>query len=343
MGTRIRIHALIAAVCLGLGFHGFTQGLMYIASGGGHKILGIPSVGDNNSFAVAILMVIPLMLYLAMYSADHIIKFSWFAGLTVSVISVVATFSRGGFIGMAMLGFGLVATSKRKAASLLMLAVAAVAIYAFAPAAWFARVDTIDSATSDDSFMGRVIAWKISTLVALARPFFGGGFHAIQSLPVWQAYQANFASLDFIPTSLPDVSPHAAHSIYFEVLGDLGFVGLFLFLSLLLLSFRNVQVIRKLSKGKPELAWAYDLANALRLSMIVYCVSAAALSMAYLELLYILLAATSRLRSMVEVELGLRDEKGRKLSGLALPIRPIEYGRPGSAALGHARLPRHPI
>ena len=185
---------------------------------------------------------------------------------------------------MAVLGLGLVATSKRKVRrAWLMLAVAVVAIYAFAPAAWFARIDTIDSATSDNSFMGRVIAWKISTLVALARPLFGGGFHAIQYLPVWQAYQANFASLDFIPTALPDVSPHAAHSIYFEVLGDLGFVGLFLFISLLLLSFRNVYVVRKLSKGKPELAWARDMANALGLSMLVYSVSAAALSMAYVR------------------------------------------------------------
>src|SRR3546814_18270546 len=109
----------------------------------------------------------------------------------------------------------------------------------FAPENWFNRMSTIQQADKDGSFMGRVVAWKISTLLALDHPILGGGITAIQNEAMWSHYAARFGQLRFIPTPEPDDKPHAAHSVYFQHLADVGFVGLGLFLLFLFRAWRS--------------------------------------------------------------------------------------------------------
>jgi O-antigen ligase len=98
----------------------------------------------------------------------------------------------------------------------------------------------------------------------------------------------------------------AAHSIYFEVLGDLGFTGLALFLAMLVLAFVTCATIRRRARPHPDLIWMSDLAGMLRLSLIVYMVAGAALSFAYFEGVYVLVALLSVTRHMQSVELARR-------------------------------------
>ena len=91
-------------------------------------------------------------------------------------------------------------------------------------------------------------------------------------------------------------------SIYFEILGDTGFVGLGVFLAIMATGFNNLRVIRRLTVNRPEWAWATDLAYALRLTLVAYAVSGAALSMAYFELYYVFTTLISVLRKHVETE-----------------------------------------
>ena len=83
---------------------------------------------------------------------------------------------------------------------------------------------------------------------------------------------------------------HDAHSIYFEILGEQGFVGLALFLGFAFLAFMETQRIRKATRDDPEKAWAFDLATALQASAIAYGVGGAFLGLAYLDLPYQLVA-----------------------------------------------------
>jgi O-antigen ligase len=98
----------------------------------------------------------------------------------------------------------------------------------------------------------------------------------------------------------------AAHSIYFEVLGDLGFTGLLLFLGMLGFAILTCTTIRRRAKPHPDMAWMAELAGMLRLSLIVYMVAGAALSFAYFEGLYLLVALLSVTRHMQSVELAKR-------------------------------------
>ncbi len=299
MTTRHRLNLLVFTIVASLAFLAVKEGLISILTAGGHKILGSGSIGDNNSLATALLMVIPLAIYLARHSAVRAVRTGWLVVAGLSVVTVVMTFSRGGFVGMLLLGAFYVKNSRNKLASLGLVALAGVLIYALAPDSWFDRLNTIKEAGDDGSFMGRVVAWKISWLIAMDHPLFGGGPHAVQHLLVWDTYKPLLASLDFIATPPPDSTPHAAHSIYFELLGDIGFVGLGIFLACVGVAIWNCRWIIRQTRNHPSLAWAADLARLSQISLVVYLVTGAALSMGYFELLYILVAMLSRARRIV--------------------------------------------
>ncbi len=303
MTTRHRVDLLVFTVVASLAFLAVKEGLISILTAGGHKILGSGSIGDNNALATALLMVIPLAIYLARYSAVRAVRTGWLVVAGLSVVTVVMTFSRGGFMGMLLLGAFYIKNSRNKLASLGLVALAGVLIYALAPDSWFDRLNTIKEAGDDGSFMGRVVAWKISWLIAMDHPLFGGGPHAVQYLQVWDTYKPLLPSLDFIATPPPDDTPHAAHSIYFELLGDIGFVGLGIFLACVGVAIRNCRWIIRQARNQPSLTWAADLARLSQISLVVYLVTGAALSMGYFELLYIMVAMVSRCRRIVEESL----------------------------------------
>ena len=299
MTTRHRIHLLVLTVVLSLGFLAVKEGLIAILTAGGHHIIGSGSVGDNNSLATALLMVVPLMFYLARYSAVRAVRIALLGAAALAVVTIIMTFSRGGFVGLMLLGGFIVKNSRNKLASLAAIAVTCTLVYLLAPDAWFERLGTIKDADNDGSFMGRVVAWKLSLLIALNHPLFGGGPHAVQHLLVWNTYKPLLPTVDFITTPPADAFPHAAHSIYFEILGDLGFVGLFLFLSVIGMSLWNCRWIVRQTRNRPDLAWARDLARLTQVSLVIYLVTGAALSMGYFELVYVLVAVLSRCRRVV--------------------------------------------
>jgi len=323
LNTRRRLQGLVLAAALGLAFNGTDEGLKVLVTAGGHHVLGISTLGDNNAFALAMLMCMPLLLYLYNSSAYPLTRFALMAGEVLCGVAVVGTYSRGGFLGLLTLGLGLVALNRNKLRNLALVAACGLVLLYFAPAAWFQRIDTIGQAQTDSSFMDRVTAWKVSTLMALDRPLIGGGFHAVQDTAVYRHYGEELERLSFVPGAPLRQLGMAAHSIYFEVLGDLGFVGLALFVGMLALALLGCAQIRRRAREYADMAWMSDLAGMLRLSLVVYMVAGAALSFAYFEGVYVLVALVSVTRHMQSVELAKRAEAAAEPEPFAAP-EPVE-------------------
>ena len=305
--SRARLQSALIASAVALSLSGVAEGFKVLLSGGGHKVEGLAAYGDNNSFALAMAMALPLLLYLFQTSKARVARLAFVFAMGMCVVAIVGTYSRGGFLGLVTFTVGLILLNRNKIRNMALVAVGAIILLQAAPASWFERINTLNTAAhSDESFLERVTAWKISTLLAMERPLVGGGFHAIQDTSVWVRYQRDLATLDFIPSSSPDEYGRAAHSIYFEILGDLGFTGLFLFLAMIGAAMRACGRVRRMVRGHADLIWAADLAGMLRLSLIVYLVSGAALSMGYFELLYIVLAFASVTQRLVGSEVARR-------------------------------------
>ena len=135
--------------------------------------------------------------------------------------------------------------------------------------------------------MGRINAWWFAYEVALDRPLVGGGFRT-------------FTRDLFVQYAPAPFDWHDAHSIYFEVLGEQGFVGLALFLMLGFMSLRLGTWIIRHARNHPDLRWATDLGAMLQVSLIGYAVGGAFLGLAYFDLYYHLVVLIILVKKQVE-------------------------------------------
>jgi len=297
--SRFRLHMLFLVLGLALGFHGVLDGLKFLASGGSHLASGIAKFGDNNHYAMVLVMALPMIFYLYRYTNGRLLKFGFLASGVLVSLAVVSTNSRGGLLSLMVVALFLLLYGKRKIAALFTISLMATLLFFLEPDQWFNRMATIQSAEQDSSFMGRVTAWKRASAIAVEHPVLGGGYHAGQAPSIFNEFRYKQGLLGFVDT--PNVGhPAATHSIYFEVLGDLGFVGLFLFVTCL----TNVYFLFKkiLNIPQPQTmaqVWARDMAMALMAAMVAYMVGGAALSAAYFELPYILMMMMQTLHLIV--------------------------------------------
>jgi probable O-glycosylation ligase (exosortase A-associated) len=308
--NRTRIHALLLTMVLSLIYFGLKGGVFTIVGGGTYRVIGPPAsmIGDNNHLALAILMALPLANYLRLHSKNILARNVLLTAMVLSLVSVLGSYSRGAFIAMA--GLLVIAWFRAKRKLLYPIVAAAIVIPAlqFMPQSFVDRMNSIQTAQSDSSFTGRLDAWHVAFSYAVDHFPFGAGFSGPELAPVFARYE-------------PGKVSHAAHSIYFQVLGDNGFVGLAIYLALLWVCFWNTFTIRKLTKKKPELLWAHDLAGMFQLMLFVFCVGGAALSLAYYDMLFIGAGLLSSLKYRLRNDVAaLNDQK-------ALPESAAEKNR----------------
>jgi putative inorganic carbon (HCO3(-)) transporter len=261
-------------VALSLGFYGLKGGLFVLMSGGSYKVYG-PSgsyIEENNGMALALVATLPLIWYLRNQVKNKWVSLVMLAMTIGTAIAAVGSYSRGALLGGgAMLSF-LWLKSKNKAGTGVAVIVMVALIALVMPPQWFERMHTIDDYQQDDSAMGRINAWQFAINVA-SRNVLGGGFNV-------------FSPRQFMIYAPDPLAYHVAHSIFFQVLGDHGFIGLGMFLFLIFAVWRTGTRIIKFTGKTPELKWASDLAKMIQVCVIGYVVSGAFLSLAYFDLFY---------------------------------------------------------
>lgn len=290
--SREHIHAILVVIGLGVGVHGVLNGLKSLLTFGAHNMLGPTGtmLEDRNHLSVALAILIPILFYLRAYAKNRIAKAALEGVILLILIAVLAGGSRAGFITLAVVGVGALITAKKKLAPIALVVIVYFGFFQFAPESIVSRISTISAPNQDDSFMGRVAAWEISSAIALENPAFGGGFHAVQTQHVWDKFKFQSGLLSFLNLPPPEFSPKAAHSIYFELLGDMGFLGAMLFGLMVLRVFYLRRLITQMTLKKSSRvgAWTRDLANALALSVLAYLIGGASVSLAYFELIYVI-------------------------------------------------------
>ncbi|MEZ5556083.1 putative O-glycosylation ligase, exosortase A system-associated [Haliea sp.] len=289
---RLHIDTSVWAIVLAISSYAAMEAVKFILSGGGHMISGRAGIiADRNDFAVAINMCIPLVVYLIQVTQHKMVRLGLWGILLLNVVSVVGTGSRGGFIGLTILAVAFWLRSRYKIPLAIVALLALPVLYQSTPEEWRERQATIATAAEEDSsFIGRLWAWKISTLLALDHPLTGGGFKAVLDGRIWNYYAPFTPKFSILETPpIPeDSGSKAAHNIYFQVLGDHGFVGLFIFLSMLALALLNN--LRNVALGRAhQVVWYNKLAGFLTLSLVGYGITGANVSLAYFDLLYTVL------------------------------------------------------
>lgn len=291
---KLHFDFVLWCVVLSVGFYANLETLKFIASGGGHKIAGLSGhvLGDRNDLALAFVMTLPLCYYLWVEygKQSRILHLGLLSTMALLSLAVIGTQSRGGLIALLVLGGYMYLKSDRKILLTVLIVALSIGAASLVSTDYVARVDTIAAADEDSSFMSRVVAWKLSFIMAMQHPFFGGGMKSLEYFPVWVDLSRDFFAYPwfYTGTALPNTTvARAAHSIYFQVLGDQGFVGLALYVSCLVCSFMKARSVARRAR-KLGVAWLKTGATMVQLSIFAFAVGGAALSLAYFDLLFAL-------------------------------------------------------
>lgn len=288
------VHRMIWVLVISLGYYGVKGGIFTVREGGNFRVWGPIGtfIGGNNEIALALIIAIPLMRYLQLSSDNRWVKHGLTATMLLSAMAALGTYSRGALLAIGAMIVLMWLKSQQKLLGAVFILMFAPLAMLYMPERWTERMDSIADYEADTSAMGRINAWHMAYNLAKDR-FFGGGFE-IAEPSVFYLYAPNPAAV------------HAAHSIYFQALGEHGFIGLGLYLLLGVLTWRSASWIVRNSRDDPELQWATNLAKMIQSSLIGFAVGGAFLSLLYFDVPYYLMAAVVALRTLTEQRLAAR-------------------------------------
>lgn len=271
---RNKLHWLVWVIALSFGFYGVKGGIFTIANGGAYRVQGPTGtfIGGNNEMALALVMTIPLIRYLHLQETRKWIKTGLAGAMVLTGVAAIGSQSRGGLVAMVAMGAFLWLKSRNKIITGIYMAFVVGILASVMPQEWYDRMNTINTYQEDQSAQGRINAWHTAFNVAKDR-ITGGGYE------LWRPQVFRQYAPD--PYNVRDV-----HSIYFEIMGEQGFIGFGLFMLLGVLAWLRARQVIRQCKHDMDKKWAADLAAMIQVSLVGYAAGGAFLGLGYFDLPY---------------------------------------------------------
>ena len=284
--TRLRIEVATLIMVLTAGAIIISAGMKTVLGGGGYGDLYL-FVNDNSNMyesstlATVAIAIIPIILWLAkhstIYPPDWRVK-TFAALLIFACLTIpVGTEARTGLVCIAVLGVLMLRDVKKRMLYITGAAVLGLAALPFLPASYYERMSTLGSVQQDQSASTRMQVWGWTLDYVSERPL-GGGFDAYRGNSF--TYNLPVVETDGTTTSVEykEITDggRAYHSSIFEMLGEQGWPGLFLWLALHAIGLWQMEKIRKRWRERKAAGerWQAPLASALQFAQIVYLVGA---------------------------------------------------------------------
>lgn len=281
--TALELRFLVYVVTLSLAYFGIKGGIFTLMTGGGARVWGPGAslLGGNNELAVGLVMIVPFLYWMRQTIDHQWAKFGLTAAVVLCAFSILGTQSRGALIALLAIALFLGAKSAKPVPTTLGICVLVAMVIAFMPSSWNARMDTIKNYEEDNSAMERLYTWRTLTNAALDRPLVGVGFRA-DNRTVFGMYSPKGPEWDHFRSRV-----WVAHSIYFQMLGEHGFVGLGLYLAFWGTVWRRATRTAREAMAVPDLAsWLPLLMRMSQVSLVGFAAGGAFLSLAYLDLTF---------------------------------------------------------
>ncbi|HKP47807.1 MAG TPA: O-antigen ligase family protein [Pyrinomonadaceae bacterium] len=247
----------------------------------GRRIAGLIGglFSNPNDLALHLVTMIPISAALMFGSRGPLKKLAYFSCSLVLTLGLVATFSRGGFLGficvVAFSGWKLARRNRALFGVIALLVVAATLV--LAPGAYRSRI----SNASDDSAIARTDDLKRSLVIAARHPFFGVGMD------------------NYI---LYSNTNKATHNAYTQVASEMGIAALLIYLTFLITPFRKLRLAELSNPEAKRRSPLQYLAIGLQASLLGYMVGSFFASVAYLWYVYYLVAYSICLRRIASTQ-----------------------------------------
>lgn len=301
--TRLRIEALALTLVLCASALIVTGGIKTALGGGGYGSL-VLLINDNSGLyegsiiSCVAIAIIPLIVWLAqhgtIFTPDWKVKSYAGALIFAALLIPVGTQARTGLVCIAVLALLFIRQTQRRFLYLSGAALVGLAAIPFLPSAFSQRMETIQDYKADESAATRVAVWKWTWEFVQEHPF-GGGFDAYRinkiryDLPVVDENGFDTGAVD--RREIVDQG-RAYHSSYFEMLGEQGFPGLFIWLLIHVGGVWRMEMVARMYKrrNRPDESWVAPLATALQNAQIIYLVGSLFVGIAFQPFVYMLVA-----------------------------------------------------
>jgi len=318
--TRLRIEAAALVMVLAIGTIIINGGIKTVFGGGGYGELALlvrnnTGLYEGSILSTAAIATIPLALWLARHGTIFKPEWRvyWFtAGLVFACLIIpIGTSARTGLVCAAALGVLMLRSARYRLVYGGVAALALVAAIPFLPASYVQRMGTLTQTDSDQSASTRVQVWKWTLDYVKDRPL-GGGFEAyLGNSFTYETRrtvgEGNNVAIDYEPVT---DKARAYHSSYFEMLGEQGWPGLFLWLWLQALGVWHMERLRwryARRKGASEngsaedgrKSWQWGLATALQQAQVIYLVGSLFVGIAFQPFIFMLIGLQCALWSYV--------------------------------------------
>ncbi len=274
--SQLRTLVLVISSCFGVFV---AKALPFvIITGGSYRLYGPARsmVADNNDFGLALNMTIPLFFFLAQTESKRWTRRLFLGLFLITIPAVFFTYSRGALIGLIAVLLAMFVQGKQRLILIPVVALGLLVAILFAPTAWKERMDPTHEGALDASAESRLNAWTYSWRLVSDFPVFGGGFDTFTP-ELFDKYAPN--PLDI----------HGPHSVYFGILAEHGFFGLFLYLSLVFSCFATAHKLIKESRYYGDHT-AAKYANMFRFSLVGFLTSGMFLGRAYFDYFFTIVA-----------------------------------------------------
>ncbi|MFT5051332.1 MAG: putative O-glycosylation ligase (exosortase A-associated) [Chlamydiales bacterium] len=280
--TRDHLRCMVWVIAMSLGFYGVKNGLAGVVTLGGAKILQGPGgmMKDNNDFALAMVMAVPLLFHLFTSERRKILRRGALVMIPLTMITVMLTHSRGAALSLGFALSILVWRSRNRFIGFAVGACIVMAAAAFAPKSYVKRLETIQNFEEDGSAQGRLAAWRVAGRMVRENPIFGVGLSRFQ-----------VAYLDFEPAPTDQQlagkgGTRVAHNSYFQIWAEGGTPALLMYLSLIGLSFFDIWRVRWRAKKKYHASWILSYCSMFEASLGAFFLGSAFLNRAHFDLFY---------------------------------------------------------
>lgn len=290
--SKQRLRILLWTIALCLAFYGVKNGVIGVLRGGGHIIRGPGGMlEDNNDFALALVMNLPLLFYLGR-TERPLIRVGTKIAIVLTLITIILTESRGAFLATTVTLLVLAWQSRKLVQAGATLAMMVVLFFAFAPQAVFDRLATLKEGTQEASAHARWHSWHVALNMIKGNPFFGVGLRNYRDN--WATYAENY-----VPGK---TFAYVAHNSYLQIWAEGGSISFLIYLILLASVYVSAFWLQRLARGRPDLTWVGDYARMMVATTIGFMVGATFLNRGHFDLVYHWFALMSALVFVARLE-----------------------------------------
>lgn len=227
------------------------------------------------------------------------------------MLAALGSYARTALIGFGVLGLTTWLQSRRKVAYAIAIASLVVGAAVLTSDRWRDRMGTIATYSEDASAEARIRVWKW-TLDFVSEYPLGGGFNSYY-------LNSNIFQSAANASGPKENLSKAFHSAYFEMLGEHGWIGLAIFLTLIFTSVRNLLWVVSRSRGIQDLEWCRDIAAACLTALFILMGCAAFIGIGFQVMFWYLFAISACLRQyLLRIPISVIG-RPRELTGLGLP------------------------